>query len=137
SDSHDPTQRNLFAQCGACAPGAHLREFCRSARFRIKTRERKESKPQRDTSCRCGAPPGKIRPAMKRRIIFLANLRSLAVPNLFISALAVYCTHNASGVTLQPVLRSSPQRNPAILEPKSALGGAAWQRRGLGSVAWR
>src|SRR5437773_1517088 len=73
---------------------------------------------------------------MKRRIIFLGNLRSLAVPKLFISALAVYCTHTASGVTLQTVLRTSLERNPAILEAKSALEQAAGQRLVFRSVAW-
>src|SRR6266480_4977536 len=73
---------------------------------------------------------------MKLRIIFLGNLRSLAVPKLFISALAVYCTHTTSGVTLQTVLRTSLERNPAILEAKSALEGAAGQRLVFRSVAW-
>jgi outer membrane protein len=73
---------------------------------------------------------------MKRRIIFLENLRSLAAPKLFISVLAVYCTHTASGVTLQTVLRTSLERNPAILEAKSALEGAAGQRLVFRSVAW-
>ena len=73
---------------------------------------------------------------MKRRIIFLGNLRSLAAPKLYISVLAVYCTHTASGVTLQTVLRTSLERNPAILEAKSALEGATGQRLVFRSVAW-
>ena len=73
---------------------------------------------------------------MKRRIIFLGNFRCLTAPKLFISVLSVYCTHTASGVTLQTVLRTTLERNPAILEAKSALEGATGQRLVFRSVAW-
>ena len=73
---------------------------------------------------------------MKRRIIFLGNVRCLTAPKLFISVLAAYCAHSASGVTLQTVLRTTLERNPAILEAQSALEGATGQRLVFRSVAW-
>jgi outer membrane protein TolC len=73
---------------------------------------------------------------MKRRFLLLGNFRSLAAPKLFISILAVYCSHTASAVTLQTVLRTTLERNPAIQEAKSGLEGATGQRLVFRSVAW-
>jgi len=73
---------------------------------------------------------------MKRRFLFLADFWSLATPQLFISIMAVCCTPPASAVTLQTVLRTALDRNPAIQEAKSGLEGATGQRLVFRSVAW-
>jgi outer membrane protein len=73
---------------------------------------------------------------MKRRCLFRETFWSLAPAKLFISILAVYCTHSSSAVTLQTVLRTTLERNPAIQEAKSGLEGATGQRLVFRSVAW-
>ena len=73
---------------------------------------------------------------MKRRFLFLGNFWRFAAPKVFISIMAVYCTQTASAVTLQTVLRTTLERNPAIQEAKSGLEQAAGQRLVFRSVAW-
>src|SRR5262249_10589432 len=46
------------------------------------------------------------------------------------------CTHSAGGATLQTVLQTTLERNPAIQQAKSALEQAAGQRLVFRSVAW-
>jgi outer membrane protein len=73
---------------------------------------------------------------MKRRFLFPGNLWSLAASALLISILTPCCTHSAGGATLQTVLQTTLERNPAIQEAKSALEQAAGQRLVFRSVAW-
>ncbi|HYY35154.1 MAG TPA: TolC family protein [Candidatus Binatia bacterium] len=71
---------------------------------------------------------------MKRRFLFLESFWSLAV--LLISILVACCTDTAGAVTLQTVLQTTLERNPAIQEAKSGLEQAAGQRLVFRSVAW-
>ena len=65
---------------------------------------------------------------MKQRFLFLGS-RSVAV--------AVACfTSPAYAVTLETVLQTTLERNPAIQEAKSGLEQAAGQRLAFRSVAW-
>src|SRR5439155_19773093 len=73
SDSHDATQCNLLAQRRSCPPGARLREFGGSARFRIKKRECEERKTQCSTSCRRRTPTEQISSAMNQRFLVLVS----------------------------------------------------------------
>jgi outer membrane protein TolC len=50
--------------------------------------------------------------------------------------LTAYCAHTASAVTLQTVLQTALERNPAIQQAKSGLEQAAGQRLVFRSVAW-
>jgi outer membrane protein len=71
---------------------------------------------------------------MKRRFPFLERFRSLAV--LFVSVLAARYALTARAVTLQTVLQTTLEKNPAIQEAKSGLEQAAGQRLVFRSVAW-
>jgi outer membrane protein TolC len=73
---------------------------------------------------------------MKQRFLFLANFRSLPRQKLFISILSACCTHTAGAVTLQAVLQTTLEKNPAIQEAKSGLEQATGQRLVFRSVAW-
>jgi outer membrane protein len=73
---------------------------------------------------------------MKQRFLFPESFRSLAAPRLFTSILTACCTHSAGAVTLQTVLQTTLERNPAIQEAKSGLEQAAGQRLVFRSVAW-
>jgi outer membrane protein TolC len=71
---------------------------------------------------------------MKQRFQFLERFCSLAV--LFVSLSTAFYTHSAHAVTLQTVLQTTLERNPAIQEAKSGLEQAAGQRLVFRSVAW-
>ena len=73
---------------------------------------------------------------MNQRLLFVESFGSLAVPKLFISILAACYAHTAGAVTLQTVLQTTLERNPAIQEAKSGLEQAAGQRLVFRSVAW-
>jgi outer membrane protein len=73
---------------------------------------------------------------MKRRFPFLGKFRGLAAPELFILIVTACCMHTAGAVTLQTVLQTTLERNPAIQEAKSGLEQAAGQRLVFRSVAW-
>jgi outer membrane protein TolC len=73
---------------------------------------------------------------MKRPLHFLKSFWGLAAPKLFIAILTGCCTHTAGAVTLQSVLQSTLERNPAIQEAKSGLEQAAGQRLVFRSIAW-
>jgi outer membrane protein TolC len=73
---------------------------------------------------------------MNQRFLFLESFGTLAVPKLFISILAACYAHTAGAVTLQTVLQTTLERNPAIQEAKSGLEQAAGQRLVFRSVAW-
>lgn len=71
---------------------------------------------------------------MKRRFPFPDNFSSLTV--LFMSVLLGCYAHPARAVTLQNVLQTTLERNPAIQEAKSGLEQAAGRRLVFRSVAW-
>jgi outer membrane protein TolC len=71
---------------------------------------------------------------MKRRFQFLERFCSLAV--LFVSLSTAFYTYSAQAVTLQTVLQTTLERNPAIQEAKSGLEQAAGQRLVFRSIAW-
>jgi outer membrane protein TolC len=71
---------------------------------------------------------------MKQRFPFLERFWSLAV--LFFSIWVACYAHTACAVTLQTVLQTTLERNPAIQEAKSGLEQAAGQRLVFRSVAW-
>jgi outer membrane protein TolC len=71
---------------------------------------------------------------MKRRFQFLGRFCSLA--GVFVSLSVAFNTHSARAVTLQTVLQTTLERNPAIQEAKSGLEQAAGQRLVFRSVAW-
>jgi outer membrane protein len=73
---------------------------------------------------------------MKRPLHFLKSFWGLAAPKLFIAILTGCCTHTAGAVTLQSVLQTTLERNPAIQETKSGLEQAAGQRLVFRSIAW-
>jgi outer membrane protein len=73
---------------------------------------------------------------MKRPLHFLKTFWGLAAPKLFIAILTGCCTHTAGAVTLQSVLQTTLERNPAIQEAKSGLEQAAGQRLVFRSIAW-
>src|ERR1044072_3089934 len=71
---------------------------------------------------------------MKRRFLFPERFRSLAV--LFVSGLIACNAQSARAATLQSVLQTTLERNPAIQEAKSGLERASGQRLVFRSVAW-
>ena len=73
---------------------------------------------------------------MKQRFLSLETFRSLVALRLFASILTASCAHTAGAVTLQTVLRTTLERNPAIQEAKFGLEQAAGQRLVFRSVAW-
>src|SRR5215813_666660 len=73
---------------------------------------------------------------MKRRPLFIGTFWSLATPMAFICVLAAFCTHAATAVTLQTVLQTTLEKNPAIEEAQSGLKQAGGKRLVFRSVAW-
>jgi outer membrane protein TolC len=75
---------------------------------------------------------------MKRSICILRSTgrRHLAGLKVFAIILIVSLTHATSAVTLQAVLQTTLERNPAIQEAKSGLEQAAGQRLVFRSVVW-
>ena len=60
----------------------------------------------------------------------------LATPRFFITILMACSAHPAGGVTLEAVLQTTLEKNPAIQEAKSGLEQAAGQRLVLRSIVW-
>src|SRR2546430_16170570 len=56
--------------------------------------------------------------------------------HLFILLLVICFTHTSRAITLERVLQTTLEKNPAIQEAKSGLEQAAGQRLVFGSVAW-
>jgi outer membrane protein len=75
---------------------------------------------------------------MKRSICILGSTgrRHLAGLKVFAIILLVSLTHATNAVTLQAVLQTTAERNPAIQEAKSGLEQAAGQRLVFRSVVW-
>ena len=75
---------------------------------------------------------------MKRSICILGSTgrRHLARLKVFAIILIVSLTHATRAVTLQAVLQTTLDRNPAIQEAKSGLEQAAGQRLVFRSVVW-
>ncbi|HSS16390.1 MAG TPA: TolC family protein [Candidatus Dormibacteraeota bacterium] len=75
---------------------------------------------------------------MKRSICILGSTgrRHLAGLKVFAIILIVSLTHATRAVTLQAVLQTTLERNPAIQEAKSGLEQAAGQRLVFRSVVW-
>jgi outer membrane protein TolC len=71
---------------------------------------------------------------MKRRFPFVERFSSRAA--VLISILVASYVHTARAVTLQTVLQTTLERNPAIQEAKSGLEQAGGQRLVFRSVAW-
>ncbi len=75
---------------------------------------------------------------MKRRVLFLGS-RSPAFVTLGVEAFVLVlmlCAHTSRAVTLETVLQTTLEKNPAIQEAKSGLEQATGQRLVLRSVVW-
>jgi outer membrane protein TolC len=64
------------------------------------------------------------------------RLQSTASVHIFVLILIASFAHPASALTLQQVLRTTLERNPAIVEAKAGLEQAAGQRLVFRSIAW-
>src|SRR5438093_6770029 len=64
------------------------------------------------------------------------RLQTAASVHIFLLILIASFTHPTSAVTLQEVLRTTLERNPAILEAKAGLEQAAGQRLVFRSIVW-
>ena len=73
---------------------------------------------------------------MNQRFLSAESFRSRAVPWLCVSIFAACYAHTACAITLQTVLRTALERNPAIQEAKAGLEQAAGQRLVFRSVVW-
>jgi outer membrane protein TolC len=77
---------------------------------------------------------------MKRGTLFLRSgsryVWKFAAPALFITALMVCFAYPAGAVTLETVLQTTLERNPAIQEAKSGVEQAAGKRLVLRSIIW-
>ncbi|PYJ19188.1 MAG: hypothetical protein DME99_13320 [Verrucomicrobia bacterium] len=75
---------------------------------------------------------------MKRRVLFLGS-RSPAFVTLGVEAFVLVlmlCAHTSRAVTLETVLQTTLEKNPAIHEAKSGLEQATGQRLVFRSVVW-
>jgi outer membrane protein TolC len=73
---------------------------------------------------------------MKRRFVCLESVRSRTTPKLLSMILVACFAHPTRAVTLETILQTALERNPAIQEAKSDLEKAAGQRLVFRSVAW-
>ncbi|HEY7002049.1 MAG TPA: TolC family protein [Candidatus Udaeobacter sp.] len=73
---------------------------------------------------------------MKRRPLFPGSFWSLATARVFVSMFTAYCTQTTGAVTLQTVLQTTLERNPAVEDAQSGLKQAGGQRLVFRSVAW-
>src|SRR6266480_5821611 len=64
------------------------------------------------------------------------RLQSVASVHIFILILIASFAYPTSAVTLQEVLRTTLERNPAILEAKTGIKQAAGQRLVFRSIVW-
>src|SRR5207247_10490566 len=112
-----------------------------------------EGKAQRSAAYRCSTTDGEIKPAMTPRILFLgsksgavalcatrqAHVKHISatlstgkrlprIIHLFILLLIICFTHTTRAITLERVLQTTLEKNPAIQEAKSGLEQAAGQR---------
>src|SRR5262249_15739255 len=144
---------------GARTPYPRLRQFGRRAQFRIRLQRREARKPQCRACCRSSEAAAKNDPAMKRK--FLASvavalramqterakgigtalrtgkrLHRAATIHVLILVLTALFARPTSAITLQQVLRTTLDNNPAILEAKAGLERAAGQRLVFRSIVW-
>jgi outer membrane protein TolC len=73
---------------------------------------------------------------MKRRFVCLESVGSRTTPKLLSMILVACFAHPTRAVTLETILQTALERNPAIQEAKSDLEKAAGQRLVFRSVAW-
>jgi outer membrane protein len=73
---------------------------------------------------------------MKRRFVCLESVGSRTTPKLLSVILVTCFAHPTRAVTLETILQTALERNPAIQEAKSDLEKAAGQRLVFRSVAW-
>jgi len=75
---------------------------------------------------------------MKPRFLFLSSTgcQSLAMPKLFVSILTICFVCSARAITLEEVLQTTLEKNPAIQEAKSDLEQASGQRLVFRSIVW-
>jgi len=73
---------------------------------------------------------------MKRRFVCLESVGSRTTPKLLSMILVGCFAHPTRAVTLETILQTALERNPAIQEAKSDLEKAAGQRLVFRSVAW-
>jgi outer membrane protein TolC len=73
---------------------------------------------------------------MKRRFVGLESFGSRTTPKLLSMILVACFAHPTRAVTLETILQTALERNPAIQEAKSDLEKAAGQRLVFRSVAW-
>ena len=73
---------------------------------------------------------------MKRRFVCLESVGSRTTPKLLSMILVACFAHPTRAVTLETILQTALERNPAIQEAKSDLERAAGQRLVFRSVAW-
>jgi outer membrane protein TolC len=73
---------------------------------------------------------------MKRRFVCLESFGNRTMPKLLSMILVACFAHPTRAVTLETILQTALERNPAIQEAKSDLEKAAGQRLVFRSVAW-
>ena len=73
---------------------------------------------------------------MKQRFVCLESVGSRTTPKLLSMILVACFAHPTRAVTLETILQTALERNPAIQEAKSDLEKAAGQRLVFRSVAW-
>ena len=73
---------------------------------------------------------------MKQRFVCLESVGSRTTPKLLSMILVACFAHPTRAVTLETILQTALERNPAIQEAKSDLERAAGQRLVFRSVAW-
>src|SRR5882724_9028402 len=84
---------------------------------------------------RCERPDQPVR-GMGSALPIGKRLQTAASVHIFVLVLIASFAHPTSAVTLQEVLRSTLERNPAILEAKAGLEQAAGQRLVFRSIVW-
>src|SRR5437588_695189 len=62
--------------------------------------------------------------------------RTVLTPRFFVAVLVVFLAHTSSAITLERILQTTLDQNPAIQEAKSGLEQAAGQRLVFRSLAW-
>jgi len=76
--------------------------------------------------------PGSLcSPARRARLT-----RMVLTPRFFVAALVVFLAHTSGAITLEHVLQTTMDQNPAIQEAKSGLEQAAGQRLVFRSLVW-
>src|SRR5437899_6136469 len=63
--------------------------------------------------------------------------RTVLTPRFFVAVLVVFLAHTSGAITLERILQTTLDQNPAIQEAKSGLEQAAGQRLVFHSLVWR